>query len=456
VSNMFLKLAIFASSLSSVIGDVSLSNSIESRSAHIGAVTALSEENRLNALVTGKVSTLSVDATCTITAENPCNFRDFEVGQTVQIFPGGDTACLESSVPYSFTVTKGSSSKLLYYFQGGGLCWDETTFLGGYCRPIIILDEGHGIMDKSDSNNPFKDYSVINNMYCSGDAHVGHADGGFADHSGQPVLYRGFDNTKAVLAWAERQQGKGKKTFLDKNLDELVVVGASAGGSNIAPLSRLVMDTLKAKSTAVVRDGAVNVFPASFQGFLANRYGVCTSTLLVGDEQLLCQSYTLTSSMVLHNTLAAYPNTVFTDVTAVADYTQMLFLNAVLIGGGGSAVDAATYWALTGYEMSTANTFDNYVAFVMSGSNHVLTADSFYLTEAASTDTATGTVLSSWLAKLPLKGKNDALSTVCASGACEAAGLIPKTTCNLQSRGGKNGKGGSCPKVGKGGKRLRA
>jgi hypothetical protein len=61
------------------------------------------------------------------------------------------------------------------YFQGGGLCWDRTsTYLSGYeisnsiCSTEAIPWTRYGIFDKNNNNNPYKNYTIVNILYCSG------------------------------------------------------------------------------------------------------------------------------------------------------------------------------------------------------------------------------------------------------------------------------------------------
>lgn len=97
-----------------------------------------------------------------------------------------------------YAVNVGTGSGLLIYLEGGGLCWDEATCeLGGSFGPVTIphlasyFTSGYdgqtfkdtyggggkgpnaGIFDRTMTNNPFKDASMIYVPYCTGDLHTG-------------------------------------------------------------------------------------------------------------------------------------------------------------------------------------------------------------------------------------------------------------------------------------------
>ena len=137
---------------------------------------------------------------------------------TSMIFPGGNTRCLKSySTPYAFQVHKGSKSKVLFYFQGGGSCWDETSTnssgrgkkQGTYCRTDAVPWPIYGVFDKSDQRNAYQDYTIVNVLYCSGDNHAGNAVRSYVDEDGENIMQRGAINTESVIQWVQAQQLNG-------------------------------------------------------------------------------------------------------------------------------------------------------------------------------------------------------------------------------------------------------
>lgn len=65
---------------------------------------------------------------CTITSSEECNLRNFKKDVTSLIYPGGRTRCIFStSTDFSFQIIPGDTDKVLFYFQGGGACWNKET-----------------------------------------------------------------------------------------------------------------------------------------------------------------------------------------------------------------------------------------------------------------------------------------------------------------------------------------
>ena len=65
---------------------------------------------------------------CNVTTTETCSISNFPKDQSTLVLPGGETRCIYSySTPFAFQVIPGDSDKLLFYFQGGGACWDKAT-----------------------------------------------------------------------------------------------------------------------------------------------------------------------------------------------------------------------------------------------------------------------------------------------------------------------------------------
>ena len=100
-----------------------------------------------------------------------------------------------------------------------------------------------GIFDRSNPENPFKDFSVIVVPYCTGDVHIGDASRRYGDDpSSRPLAHRGYRNVAAVLDWLAKQK---------RTLRNVVVTGTSAGSygalfhtpaiANLFPSAKIVM-----------------------------------------------------------------------------------------------------------------------------------------------------------------------------------------------------------------------
>ena len=119
--------------------------------------------------------------------------------------------------------------RVMIFLEGGGWCWNaETCQVGnGDVTPFTfsginealvleILESGkRGILDRTDSRNPFRDYNIVYVPYCTGDMHFGRE-----ANPGYPTAHVGALNMEAFL---ERIVA----TF--PNAPQVVLSGVSAG-----------------------------------------------------------------------------------------------------------------------------------------------------------------------------------------------------------------------------------
>lgn len=93
-----------------------------------------------------------------------------------QTVPGGpDTRCGLGD-PFQFYARIAHRDSLLVFLGGGGACWDP-----GSCDPQgnapirarnSVYPSYNGILDIWTSVNPFKNYSMVEVPYCTGDLHT--------------------------------------------------------------------------------------------------------------------------------------------------------------------------------------------------------------------------------------------------------------------------------------------
>ena len=217
----------------------------------------------------------SVKLCCTMTASNGCNLDTLQSMiieentknatadiTDVLVFPGGDTECLlETSAPFSFQVFPGSSSKLLLSFQGGGLCFNEmTTVEFTMCTPDAIPSRTEGVYDTLDSRNPYQDYTIVNSLYCSGDFFIGNLSVTYDsdDRKDVQVTQSGVTNVESVISWIESQQNDG---HIKSEVDDLVVLGYSAGGVAAQMWSPVLVNQFKHQTAAVISDSFMGIVP---------------------------------------------------------------------------------------------------------------------------------------------------------------------------------------------------
>jgi hypothetical protein len=165
-----------------------------------------------------------------------------------KVAPPG-TVCGNGS-QYKFFVRRTGSPNLLFFFEGGGACWDYQTcsgrdgvlgaanpngiaddymvrFTAKYVSPIVNgADPGLLPPLRSRTDLVTKDWNIVYLPYCTGDVHVGNSVAVYADPTGaEPPLtwhHSGYANTTAAIAWARQAFGRPAK---------LLVSGFSAGGT---------------------------------------------------------------------------------------------------------------------------------------------------------------------------------------------------------------------------------
>lgn len=143
--------------------------------------------------------------------------------------PGGGTICARGE-EFAFFVAKGSTDKIVIDFIGGGACWNaETCDIGGPftdsidgLRQRAIRGELEGVYDRSNPNNPFKDWTHVVVPYCTGDIHWGDNTVTYQKTNGTTftIHHRGARNAKAVLNWLQEHY---------QNPENVLVTGCSAG-----------------------------------------------------------------------------------------------------------------------------------------------------------------------------------------------------------------------------------
>jgi hypothetical protein len=83
--------------------------------------------------------------------------------------------------------------KLIFSFQGGGVCWDSSSTSQATCRLPLSIQQPYGIYDNTNSLNKFSDYTIIHVLYCSGDLHIGDVTRNYS-YNGNTVIQSGYNN----------------------------------------------------------------------------------------------------------------------------------------------------------------------------------------------------------------------------------------------------------------------
>lgn len=172
----------------------------------------------------------------------PLDVATAEVGEWYSVRPEG--AITASGEPYHANVRVGSENKVMVVFDGGGVSVDDYT----EARPVTgILDDGfytdidgldqlakNGLAEDVEGN-PFRNWTVVQLPYSTGDFHAGAGSNEVVGVDGEPmtVNHAGFTNLGLVLEDVKEITGTPTDLF---------VTGGSAGGFGAAINTDRVMD----------------------------------------------------------------------------------------------------------------------------------------------------------------------------------------------------------------------
>src|SRR5262245_24516328 len=202
--------------------------------------------------------------------------------------------------PYKFFIRKTASPNMLFFFEGGGACWDYDTCSGragklGAANPNGIPDDYmkqftakyvSPLVNGADPGLPFrsrtdlvtKDWNIVYLPYCTGDVHVGDRKVTYTDPTGQEppldVNHNCFWNTH-VAVWLTH--------LLLPNIDNLLVAGFSAGGTAALAAYYVVRTGLSPRKSYLLNDSGPVYSTPGGSGFslplhqkIADAWGLAT------------------------------------------------------------------------------------------------------------------------------------------------------------------------------------
>jgi len=162
--------------------------------------------------------------------------------------------------PYHYFVKRGTVNKVVMYYQGGGACWNALTcgVVGTFDKEVDPNGSDNpnntttGFGDLTNSNNPFKDWTIIFVSYCTGDIHFGDATASYNfGGTTYPTYHKGWHNARTAEKWA-------REHFVAP--DEVFVTGSSAGAYGAffnAPLHHFVWPDSKFTVLADAGNGII-------------------------------------------------------------------------------------------------------------------------------------------------------------------------------------------------------
>lgn len=344
---------------------------------------------------------------CEISPTQSCALNTLPATGSSLVLPGGNTRCIFStSTPFAFQVYRGASDKVLFYFQGGGACWDQASTAAKMCTTDSSPSGSSGVFDKANPLNAYKDYTIVQVLYCSGDVHGGDVTRPYNDSSGQPVQQQGLANGQATLDWVREQQKNGQ---LAAQLSDLVVMGCSAGSLGAQLWYDQIAAALKYSKVAVVPDSYAGVFPPGSQGPLIKNYGFCKSGFLSSALTQQCNNDQITLQAIELEFMGKNPHIPLSFIQSKTDAVQISFYIAI---GASTPNTTASITPTEFYNgvneiFEMYNTKSNFVSYLVNGNQHCFTPSGVYYTAddmgpADNGATTSMPMMYSWAGQYPL------------------------------------------------------
>ncbi len=180
-----------------------------------------------------------------------------------------DGAVTSEGSPYHADLSLGLCNRVLFFFHGGGLSWNEymavrpksadldTRAETFYCKSMESVADAmalSGICDRSKEKNPFRDWTIVSIPYSCADFHCGTADFMYHDRNGEEkILYHhGYINFWLVMEMIRGLLG---------NPEKIVLAGYSAGGFGAALLAPVIMEMFeRCRDFTCIVDSSLIVF----------------------------------------------------------------------------------------------------------------------------------------------------------------------------------------------------
>jgi hypothetical protein len=145
--------------------------------------------------------------------------------ECVRELPG--LLCADGTPSYYTIIPRENSENVLIFMFGGGACWDAITCSTGMAinltrtLPTQDWNNGEGVFNHFDPENPLKDFTIVTVPYCTGDVFVGDTKTDYGKpFSTWELNHRGYNNALLTLKAASELFSDAKK---------VVLMGASAG-----------------------------------------------------------------------------------------------------------------------------------------------------------------------------------------------------------------------------------
>jgi len=332
-----------------------------------------------------------VDAaiTCTVSSTQTCPITSLAKNTTTLVYPGSGSACLKHETgPYAFQVIPRDLTKLHFHFQEGGACWDRLTTWEPACQTKLVPEsDTAGLFSATNTANPYRDFTVIVVLYCSGDLHVGNVTRDYDDSRDSGVLAQQFGaiNTRAVLNWI-KAQNLG-------TLQELLVSGSSAGAIAVQTWNPVLLSEIMYKHAAVIVDSYVGVIPC--QGHLIVGFGACNTDIFNYYPNYLkrkCDQKWLEMWDFVPSTFVSHPNVAFLYLQSKYDAVQIEFEAGVAATciEDPLLIDQESFYAWSNEIFEQYSVYKNFQVFLVDSSHHTYIINNAVYTATTKSQVGTG------------------------------------------------------------------
>ena len=178
--------------------------------------------------------------------------EDVDAADWEQIEAPADCECSDGT-PYRYWIRQADPTKVLYFLEGGGACFNAATCGPAsptFTRNLVdrsddVVPAGGGIFALEDERNPFADWSMVFVPYCTGDLHLGAKTQDYGE--GVVIEHKGAVNARTALDAAA-------EAFPDA--EQVVVAGSSAGSAGAPLYAGLAHDALPEADITLLADAS--------------------------------------------------------------------------------------------------------------------------------------------------------------------------------------------------------
>ena len=283
-----------------------------------------------------------------------------------------------------------------------------------------------GLLNSSNPVNPYKDYTLVWALYCSGDLFAGNVTSTFITSfpSFENHERRGYYNVQSILEWLHRQQSMGS---IASTLSKFIVSGDSAGSAGAVFWADQLLTQFPSSTASVVIDCAPIVAPGIVYSMVFSNWGVCSTPLLPPSLQSACYaSQPFGLKDIAFASMAKHPSVPY--VFLISKYDAFLIGYYELYAGvyfGFPQISVQEYYQELVLDIDYLNQQPNFITFLVDSTQHTYTQSDITLayTTTYGVGAPSGSSLLSLLAALPLSN-GQSISTQCDN--CAGLGFYPK------------------------------